>query len=191
MSHETYLLSRIERGDSHTLAGYEAQGGYAAFKKILSEGTPPKDVTEVVKESGLRGRGGAGFPTGLKWSFMPDQERDSRTRYMAVNADESEPGTCKDRVLMERDPHGLLEGCLIAAWAMSLHGVYIYVRGEYRLSYRRLDEAIQEARAAGLIGKNIQGTDFSCEIHMHKRGGLHLRRRDRADGKPGRQAGPS
>jgi NADH-quinone oxidoreductase subunit F len=174
MSQETYLLSRMERRDIHTLAGYEAQGGYGAFKKILSEGTPPKEVTEIVKESGLRGRGGAGFPTGLKWSFMPDQEQDSRRRYMAVNADESEPGTCKDRVLMERDPHGLIEGCLIAAWAMSLHGIYIYVRGEYRLSYQRLDEAIQEARAAGLIGKNIQGTDFSCEIHMHKGAGAYI-----------------
>jgi len=131
-------------------------------------------VTGIVKDSGLRGRGGAGFPTGLKWSFMPDPTKDSRTRYMAVNADESEPGTCKDRILMERDPHGLLEGCMIAAWAMGLAGIYIYVRGEYRLSYARLDEAIQEARAAGLIGENIMGSDFSCEVQMHKGAGAYI-----------------
>ena len=174
MSHETYLFSRMDREDTHTLKGYEAQGGYQAFKKILSEGTSPTDVTGIVKDSGLRGRGGAGFPTGLKWSFMPDPEKDSRTRYMAVNADESEPGTCKDRILMERDPHGLLEGCMIAAWAMGLAGIYIYVRGEYRLSYARLDEAIQEARAAGLIGENIMGSDFSCEVQMHKGAGAYI-----------------
>ncbi|MDE0904459.1 MAG: NADH-quinone oxidoreductase subunit NuoF [Planctomycetota bacterium] len=174
MSHETYLFSRMDREDTHTLKGYEAQGGYQAFKKILSEGTSPTDVTGIVKDSGLRGRGGAGFPTGLKWSFMPDPTKDSRTRYMAVNADESEPGTCKDRILMERDPHGLLEGCMIAAWAMGLAGIYIYVRGEYRLSYARLDEAIQEARAAGLIGKNIMGSDFSCEVQMHKGAGAYI-----------------
>ena len=174
MSHETYLFSRMDREDAHTLKGYEAQGGYQAFKKILSEGTSPTDVTGIVKDSGLRGRGGAGFPTGLKWSFMPDPAKDSRTRYMAVNADESEPGTCKDRILMERDPHGLLEGCMIAAWAMGLAGIYIYVRGEYRLSYARLDEAIQEARAAGLIGENIMGSDFSCEVQMHKGAGAYI-----------------
>lgn len=174
MSHETYLFSRMDREDTHTLKGYEAQGGYQAFKKILSEGTSPTDVTGIVKDSGLRGRGGAGFPTGLKWSFMPDPTKDSRTRYMAVNADESEPGTCKDRILMERDPHGLLEGCMIAAWAMGLAGIYIYVRGEYRLSYARLDEAIQEARAAGLIGENIMGSDFSCEVQMHKGAGAYI-----------------
>lgn len=174
MSHETYLLSRMHREDAHTLRGYEALGGYQAFRKILKEGTDPKEVTGIVKESGLRGRGGAGFPTGLKWSFMPDATKDNRTRYMAVNADESEPGTCKDRILMERDPHGLLEGCLIAAWAMGLDGVYIYVRGEYRVSYDRLDAAIGEARAAGLVGKNIGGTEFSCEIHMHKGAGAYI-----------------
>ena len=174
MSHETSLFSRMDREDAHTLKGYEAQGGYQAFKKILSEGTSPTDVTGIVKDSGLRGRGGAGFPTGLKWSFMPDPTKDSRTRYMAVNADESEPGTCKDRILMERDPHGLLEGCMIAAWAMGLAGIYIYVRGEYRLSYARLDEAIQEARAAGLIGENIMGSDFSCEVQMHKGAGAYI-----------------
>lgn len=174
MSHPTYLLSRMEREDSHTLAGYEAQGGYKALRKILTDPIPPQSVIETVKDSGLRGRGGAGFPTGLKWSFMPDREKDPRTRYMAVNADESEPGTCKDRVIMREDPHGLVEGCLIAAWAMGLDAVYIYVRGEYRLPYDRVAAAIAEARAAGLVGQDILGSGFSCEIHMHKGAGAYI-----------------
>ncbi|MEM7515664.1 MAG: NADH-quinone oxidoreductase subunit F, partial [Planctomycetota bacterium] len=148
----TYLLDRVS-DNSHTLEAFEKAGGYKAFKDILSKGQDPKDVVDVVKASGLRGRGGAGFPTGLKWSFMPDPDKDPRPRYLALNADESEPGTCKDRVLMERDPHGVIEGCLIAAYAMRLEAVYIYVRGEYRLSYNRLQEAIDEARAKNLIGK--------------------------------------
>ena len=174
MSHETYLLSRCDREDSHTLKGYQAQGGYKILEKVLKEGMTPLDVTEEVKASGLRGRGGAGFPTGLKWSFMPDPEKDTRTRYMAVNADESEPGTCKDRVIMREDPHGLLEGCLLAAHAMRLDAVYIYVRGEYRLPYDRLLAAIAEAREAGLIGKDIFGSGFSCEIFMHKGAGAYI-----------------
>ena len=174
MSHPTYLLSRMEREDSHTLAGYEAQGGYKALRKILTDPIPPQSVIETVKDSGLRGRGGAGFPTGLKWSFMPDREKDPRTRYMAVNADESEPGTCKDRVIMREDPHGLVEGCLIAAWAMGLDAVYIYVRGEYRLPYDRVAAAITEAREAGLVGEDILGSGFSCEIHMHKGAGAYI-----------------
>ena len=174
MSHETYLLSRMDREDSHTLKGYQAQGGYKVLEKVLKEGMTPLDVTEEVKASGLRGRGGAGFPTGLKWSFMPDPEKDTRTRYMAVNADESEPGTCKDRVIMREDPHGLVEGCLLAAHAMRLDAVYIYVRGEYRLPYDRVFAAIAEARKAGLVGQNILGSDFSCEIHMHKGAGAYI-----------------
>jgi Na+-translocating ferredoxin:NAD+ oxidoreductase RnfC subunit len=102
----------------------------------------------MVKDSGLRGRGGAGFPTGLKWSFMPDPQKDPRPRYLAVNADESEPGTCKDRVLMEEDPHGLVEGILIACYAMRVSTAYVYVRGEYRLPHDRVAAAIAEARAA-------------------------------------------
>ena len=171
---ETYLLTRAEQRDSHTLEVYKRLGGYGALEKVLKEGISRSDVTTEVKNSGLRGRGGAGFPTGLKWTFMPDPEQDKRTRYMAVNADESEPGTCKDRVLMREDPHGLLEGCLLAAYAMQLSAVYIYVRGEYRLPYNRLQAAIDEARAANLVGENILGTDFSCEIHMHKGAGAYI-----------------
>jgi len=173
-SDERYLLTRAEQADSHTLEVYRKTGGYQALEKVVKGNMPPAEVVEEVKKSGLRGRGGAGFPTGLKWSFMPDPEKDPRTRYLAVNADESEPGTCKDRVLMREDPHGLVEGCLIAAWAMRLDAVYIYVRGEYRLPYDRVQAAVDEARAAGLVGENILGTDFSCEIHMHKGAGAYI-----------------
>ena len=171
---ETYLLDRTVLKDSHTLAVYRANGGYTALEQVLKKPWTPEQVTQVVKDSGLRGRGGAGFATGLKWSFMPDPKKDSRPRYLAVNADESEPGTCKDRVLMEKDPHGLIEGCLIAAHAMRLGTVYIYVRGEYRVSYDRLQAAIDEARKANLLGKNILGTDFSCEMWMHKGAGAYI-----------------
>jgi NADH-quinone oxidoreductase subunit F len=171
---ETYLLSRIAAPNSHTLAGYRAQGGYRALEQVLKKPWKPEEVVGAIKESGLRGRGGAGFPCGMKWSFMPDPAKDPRPRYLAVNADESEPGTCKDRVLMERDPHGLLEGCLIACYAMRAQAAYIYVRGEYRLSYDRLQAAIDEARAAGLVGKHVLGTDFHCELWMHKGAGAYI-----------------
>jgi len=170
---ETYLLDGCARAGSHTLDVYRKHGGYDTLARVLKELTPA-EVTEIVKDSGLRGRGGAGFPTGLKWSFMPDPAQDDRTRYMALNADESEPGTCKDRVLLREDPHRLIEGCLIAAWAMQLSAVYIYVRGEYRLPYDRVQAAVNEARAAGLVGAKILGTDFSCEIFMHKGAGAYI-----------------
>ncbi len=169
-----YLLNRVGLPQSHTLATYRAEGGYRAIEDVLKKPWTPEQVIGVMKDSGLRGRGGAGFPTGMKWSFMPDITKDPRPRYLAVNADESEPGTCKDRVLMEKDPHGLIEGCLIACFAMRAKAAYIYVRGEYRLSYNRLQAAIDEARAAGLVGKNILGTDFSCDIWMHKGAGAYI-----------------
>ena len=170
----TYLLDRAQLEDSHTLAVYQANDGYTALKSVLTKPWSPEEVIATVKESGLRGRGGAGFPTGLKWSFMPDVTKDSRPRYLAINADESEPGTCKDRVLMTEDPHGLVEGALIAAYAMRAEAVYIYVRGEYRLPYDRVQAAIDEARAANLVGKHILGSDFSCEVWMHKGAGAYI-----------------
>ena len=171
---ETYLLKRGELKGSHLLENYRRSGGYDTLEEVLRGGKTPAEVTAKVKNSGLRGRGGAGFPTGLKWTFMPDPAKDPRKRFMAVNADESEPGTCKDRVLMREDPHGLLEGCLLAAYAMQLEAVYIYVRGEYREPYGRLQAAIDEARAAGIVGDRIFGTQFSCEIHMHKGAGAYI-----------------
>jgi len=169
-----YLLENARANDAHRLAVYRERGGYRALEKVLKTPLPPQKVIEEVKASGLRGRGGAGFPTGLKWTFMPDPAKDPRPRYLAVNADESEPGTCKDRVLMERDPHGLLEGALLSAYAIRAGTAYIYVRGEYRKSYARLQAAIDEARAAGLVGKRILGSDFACEIHLHPGAGAYI-----------------
>jgi NADH-quinone oxidoreductase subunit F len=173
VSHETYLLDRCGLENSHTLEVSRQNGGYRAFEKAL-ESMTYAEVIDEVKSSGLRGRGGAGFPTGLKWSFMPDPAKDPRPRYVAVNADESEPGTCKDRVLMREDPHGVIEGILIAAYAMRCEAAYVYVRGEYRKPYNRMQDAINEARAAGLVGKNILDSGFSCEIHMHKGAGAYI-----------------
>ncbi len=173
-AHPTYMLDRCEVADSHTLKVYRENGGYEALEKVLKTPLSPEDVIAVLKDSGLRGRGGAGFPTGLKWSFMPDVAKDDRPRYLAVNADESEPGTCKDRVLLREDPHGLIEGILIACYAMRAEAAYVYVRGEYRLPYERVAAAIDEARAAGLVGENVMGTDFSCQIWMHKGAGAYI-----------------
>ena len=174
MTDPTYLLDRVALKDSHTLDVYRAHGGYRALEKVLKTPLAWNEVIEIVKDSGLRGRGGAGFPTGLKWSFMPDPAKDPRPRYLAVNADESEPGTCKDRVLMDEDPHGLIEGILIACYAMRAQTAYVYVRGEYRRPYDRVQAAVNEARAAGLIGKNVLGSEFSCEIWLHKGAGAYI-----------------
>jgi NADH-quinone oxidoreductase subunit F len=173
---ETWLLDRTKVAGAHTLSTCRQLGGYNALTKLLQGEKPmtPAQVIDELKLSELRGRGGAGFPCGMKWSFMPDPQKDPRPRYLAINADESEPGTCKDRVLMEQDPHGLIEGALIACYAIRAQAAYIYVRGEYRLSYQRLQAAIDEARAAGLVGRNILGTGFSCEIHMHKGAGAYI-----------------
>ena len=173
-SHETYLLDRTVHEDSHTLEVSRAHGCYSALEAVLKDGVSPEQVIEEVKDSGLRGRGGAGFPAGLKWSFMPDPQKDKRARYLAVNADESEPGTCKDRVLMEEDPHGLIEGILIACYAMRVRTAYVYVRGEYRFPYDRVAAAIDEARAANLVGENVLGSSFSCDIWMHKGAGAYI-----------------
>jgi NADH-quinone oxidoreductase subunit F len=170
----TYLLDRSAKKDSHKLEVARGAGAYKTLKKILEKKMDRAAVTDVVKKSGLRGRGGAGFPTGLKWTFMSDPAKDDRRRYLAVNGDESEPGTCKDRVLLSEDPHGLIEGCLIAAYAMQLEAAYIYLRGEYRFPYRRMQDAIDEAREAGLVGKDILGSGFSCEVHMHQGAGAYI-----------------
>src|ERR1051325_2737188 len=141
-----------------TLKGAMARGQWDRTKDILARG--PDAIVDEMKKSGLRGRGGAGFPTGLKWSFMPKEVKD-RPHYLVVNADESEPGTCKDRDMMRHDPHHLVEGCLIASFAMRAHTCYIYVRGEFIRERERLQAAIDECYAAKLIGKNnIHGWDF-------------------------------
>jgi NADH-quinone oxidoreductase subunit F len=172
MTTATYLLDHARTQGSHTLAAYKKKGGYGALAEALKRDR--LEIVNVVKASGLRGRGGAGFPTGLKWSFMPDPAKDPRPRYLAVNADESEPGTCKDRVLMEEDPHGLIEGILIACHAMAVPNAYVYVRGEFRKPYDRVAAALKEAEDAGYVGDDVLGSGFSCRIHMHKGAGAYI-----------------
>ncbi len=144
--YEPVLLASISKPNSHTLAVYQAGGGYQALRRVLREQSP-KEVLEVVRSSNLRGRGGAGFPTGLKWSFLP--EKHPGPFFMCVNADESEPGTFCNRVLMELDPHQVLEGTMLACYATRASTAYIYLRYEDPLSFRRLQAAIDECYAAG------------------------------------------
>jgi len=158
------LLARVNRPDSQSLASYLADGGYSGFQRAL--GMSPGDVTDLVKRSGLRGRGGAGFPCGLKWSFLPKDH--PGPVYMCVNADESEPGTFNNRILMEHDPHQLLEGIMIGCRGTRATTAYVYLRYEYGRSFRTLERAIAECYAQGLLGRNVQGSDFSLDIHVHR-----------------------
>ena len=146
---EKILTRNIHKENSQSIEVYQAGGGYEGLRKAVGMG--PGDVVEEVKKSGLRGRGGAGFPTGLKWSFMPKEK--TKQHYMLCNADESEPGTFKDRLLMEQDPHLMLEGCMIGAYAMLADACYIYIRGEYVEAYETLEKAIAEAYSKGYAGK--------------------------------------
>jgi NADH-quinone oxidoreductase subunit F len=168
---EPLQLRRVHLENSRSLDVYRRNGGYEALRKVL-DSMSPADVIEEVKRSALRGRGGAGFPTGMKWGFVP---KDSpKPKYVVCNADESEPGTFKDRYLMERDPHMLIEGMLIAAYALGARTNYIYTRGEYRYLIEIMDAALEEARAAGLLGEKILGTDFACEIYTHTGAGAYI-----------------
>jgi len=155
----------------HTFEVYRSKGGYASVEKALKTMTPDA-VTEQVKISGLRGRGGAGFPAGMKWSFL-DRKSD-KPRYLVCNADESEPGTFKDRYLMERIPHLLVEGMITSSYALGAKTSYIYIRGEYMYVLRILEKAIAEAYAAGFLGKNILGTDYSLDLYVHPGGGAYI-----------------
>lgn len=153
------------------LAAAKKRGDWDNTKAILAKGQ--EAIIEEVKASGLRGRGGAGFSTGMKWSFMPKQS-DGRPSYLVVNADEGEPGTCKDRDMMRHEPHKLLEGCLIAGFAIRAVAAYIYIRGEFREEADRLEFAIDEARAAGLLGKNACGSGYDFEIFVHRGSGAYI-----------------
>ena len=153
------------------LAGARARGDWDNTKAILARGQ--ETIIEEVKASGLRGRGGAGFSTGMKWSFMP-KKSDGRPSYLVVNADEGEPGTCKDRDMMRHDPHKLIEGCLIACFAMRAVAAYIYIRGEFAQEADNLEYAIQEAYEAGLIGKNACGSGYDCDIFVHRGAGAYI-----------------
>ncbi len=147
------------------------RGAWNSTTEILNQGR--EWIIDQIKASGLRGRGGAGFPTGLKWAFMP-KKLENRPHYLIVNADESEPGTCKDRDIIRHDPHLLIEGCLIAGFSMRAHICYIYLRGEYIFERERLQSAIDEARSAGLIGKNACQSDWDFEIHVHHGAGAYI-----------------
>jgi NADH-quinone oxidoreductase subunit F len=149
---------------------YRQNGGYEALAKALNE-YQPDEIVELMKQSGLRGRGGAGFPTGMKWSFLA---KNDMPRYLCCNADESEPGTFKDRMLMEKNPHMLIEGVLITSYACRVSTAFIYVRGELQLAAQQIERAVQEAYDAGLIGKNILGTGFSVDIIVHRGAGAYI-----------------
>ena len=163
------VTSRFHLEDSYTLDRYHATGGYAGLKAALAR--PPAQVHDEVRGATVLGRGGAGFPAGTKWGLMP---ADKYPRYLVVNGDESEPGTYKDRLLMERDPHQLIEGCLIAAYAAGLAQVFLYIRGEMPLAHERVATALNEAYSAGYIGKNILGTKFSVDIVLHWGAGAYV-----------------
>lgn len=156
--------------DSHTLSRYVDTGGYESLRKALTE-MSPADVIAEVDASNLRGRGGASFPTGTKWGFLP---ADTRPRYLVVNGDESEPGTFKDRLLLERDPHQLVEGIALSAYALDVSAAFVYVRGEYTKPARRLQRAIDEAYAAGHLGSNIHGSQFSLDVTIHLGAGAYI-----------------
>lgn len=173
MSHplEMRVLTKgIGEVDLTRIENYEAQGGYAALRKAMRELTP-QDIHEEVKKANLRGRGGAGFPAGIKWGFLPD---DGRPRYLACNGDESEPGTFNNRMLIEYNPHLLIEGILLAAYAVRASKSFIYLRGEFWKGERVLEDAIEQARAKGYLGDNILGTDFSQEIVVHRGAGAYI-----------------
>jgi NADH-quinone oxidoreductase subunit F len=159
-------------GENWRLKDYEARDGYAALKKILKDGIKPEDVIAEVKKSALRGRGGAGFPTGLKWSFMPRSF--PGPKYLVCNSDEGEPGTCKDRDIMRYNPHMLIEGMAIAAYAMGIPVGYNYIHGEIWAEYERFEEALEEARAAGYLGDKILGSEFSFQLHAFHGYGAYI-----------------
>lgn len=155
-----------------TLESYLSVGGYESLKKILTEKIPAETIIEEVKTSALRGRGGAGFPTGLKWSFMPRQAKGQK--YIVCNSDEGEPGTCKDRDILRYNPHQLIEGMAIAAYCIGADAGYNYIRGEFWEPYTRFDNALKEAREAGYLGKNLFGTGFDFELEAHLGGGAYI-----------------
>ncbi len=164
------LTSRWAESESWSIATYERTDGYQALRQALA--MEPDAVIQLVKDSGLRGRGGAGFPTGMKWGFIP--QGDGKPHYVVVNADEGEPGTCKDAPLMMNDPHSLIEGIVIASYAIRCNHAFIYLRGELVHAGRRLEHAIDDAYRAGLLGRNILGSGFDCELTLHRGAGAYI-----------------
>jgi len=167
---EHLILRDLDIENINDIAVYEQHGGYGALRKAIKEMTPDA-VTDAVKQSGLRGRGGAGFPAGVKWSFLP---KGVFPRYLVVNADESEPGTFKDRQMMERNPHQLIEGIAIASYAIQCNHAFIYIRGEFPYAAKCLEQAIADAESRGYIGENIFGSDFNLTITVHRGAGAYI-----------------
>jgi NADH-quinone oxidoreductase subunit F len=164
------LLQNVGVPNAHELDTYVQRGGYEALRASLAE-HQPQEITQIVLDSGLRGRGGAGFPAGRKWMFLPPG---AQPRYLVCNADEGEPGTFKDRVLMEGDPHGVVEGIAIASYACQVSHAFIYIRGEYDLSYRRLRAAVNEAYAAGYLGQDILGSGYDLDVSILRGAGAYI-----------------
>ena len=164
------LSAHWDEVDSFTITAYKRNGGYTAIAKALE--MQPDEVIQLVKDSGLRGRGGAGFPTGNKWGFIP--QGDNKEHYLVVNADESEPGTCKDTPLLMANPHVLIEGVIIGSYAIRANHAFIYIRGEVTHVVRRVQQAIEDAYAAGLLGKNILGKGFDLELVLHVGAGAYI-----------------
>jgi NADH-quinone oxidoreductase subunit F len=168
---EPILFTDFAAPGVETLEGFRAIGGYATARAALKD-RKPEEIIEIVKASGLRGRGGAGFPTGLKWSFVP--KASPKPKYLVVNADESEPGTFKDRELITRSPHRLLEGVLLSAYAIGAHQAFIYIRGEFAFLVPVLERAVAEARAAGLLGKDAAGSGYDLDVVVHLGAGAYI-----------------
>ena len=172
LSDSDRIFTNLYGAHDWRLAGARARGDWDGSAALIARGHDW--IVDQVKESGLRGRGGAGFPTGLKWSFMPKEETPDRPHYLVVNADESEPGTCKDRDMMRHDPQKLIEGCLISGFAMRAHAAYIYIRGEFHAEAVALQAAIDEAYGAGLIGKDPCGSGWPFEVYLHRGAGAYI-----------------
>ena len=168
---DAILMAGLD-GQNWHLKDYEARGGYAALRKLLEQKVPPEEVIAELKKSGLRGRGGAGFPTGLKWSFMPRQFPGAK--YMVCNSDEGEPGTCKDRDILRYNPHSVIEGMIIGGYSTGSVAGYNYIHGEIWEVYERFEQALDEARAAGYLGNNILGSGFSYDLHAHPGFGAYI-----------------
>jgi NADH-quinone oxidoreductase subunit F len=167
------LSARVGKPDSRSIDAYIADGGYASVRKVLGGSMTPEQVLEEVKKANVRGRGGAGFSAGVKWSFLPKDTK-GKPVYLLCNADESEPGTFKDRLLMENDPHQLLEGMILASYAIKCRDAYIYIRGEFFDGARILNKAVEEAYAKGFLGEKILGTGFSLDITVHRGAGAYI-----------------
>ena len=170
MPEQRIIRNYVDRPDSYTIESYLSSGGYSALRKAI--GMAPGDITDVVKKSGLRGRGGAGFPAGIKWSFIPPDSK--KPVYLCCNADESEPGSFKDREILEKDPHQMIEGIIIACYAIRSHKAYIYIRGEMPYGAKRVQQALDEAYAHGYLGKNILLSSFDIDIKLYIGAGAYI-----------------